>query len=58
MSRKQNAKSGSRKAGRNTSKCNTYKLRGTRESNKRRGLSIHLRSNKNDLDAKKCLKQI
>ncbi len=59
MARKQTATKGSsRKALRNQSKCNNYKLMNTRIVNKKVKLNKHLLTNKNDLDAKRILKQL
>ena len=57
MSKKQTVNKGSSaKAGRNSSKCNNYRLMSRRIANGKRRLERHLGSNINDKDAKKAFK--
>ncbi len=58
MARRQTTKSGTRKGGRNSVKCSNYKLRGTREYNKKKRLLVHMETNKNDKEAKRTLKTL
>jgi hypothetical protein len=44
--------------GANKAKCQAYKSASTRERNKRRRLTKHLKTNENDISAQKAFKEV
>lgn len=58
MARKNHSGGGNRKKGRNLASCASYKARHTREKNKVKKITKHLKKHPLDLESKKVLDQL